>query len=138
MKDLAIRLVEGIYNIRGCTLLLNDSTGLQHGAGATDSVDMAAISRIMSARILVSGSFNHGLGLPGGYLAGNTTLIDELRYTSRCYMFTTSTQPFIMAMIAEALRSRLPSQGSGKDILSENSSPRAEQGRSRKVLVLVD
>jgi 7-keto-8-aminopelargonate synthetase-like enzyme len=37
-------------------------------------------------------------------MAGDAAIIEELRYTSRCYMFRTSPKPFVMAMIKEALQ----------------------------------
>ena len=57
------------------------------------------------AQLLVYGSFNEVFGLPGAYLTGSTSLINELRYTNRGYMFTTSQMPYVMGMIAEALKS---------------------------------
>lgn len=53
--------------------------------------------------LLVYGSFSKTFGLPGGYLAGSEALIRELRYTSRGYMYTTSTAPFLMDMVRVAL-----------------------------------
>lgn len=56
-----------------------------------------------SCQILVYGSFSQAFGLPGGYLAGSEAMIRELRYTSRGYMYTTSTAPFVMDMVRVAL-----------------------------------
>ncbi|KAF4826626.1 Serine palmitoyltransferase 2 [Colletotrichum tropicale] len=53
--------------------------------------------------VLVCGSFNHIFGLPAGFLTGPESLIRELRYTSRGYMFTTSPPPFVMDMLRAAL-----------------------------------
>lgn len=52
---------------------------------------------------LVCGSFYDTFGLPGGYLAGDERLIRELRYTSRGYMYTTSSAPWLLGMIGVAL-----------------------------------
>lgn len=58
--------------------------------------------------VLLYGSFYKILnGLPGGYLIGSEALVRELRYTSRGYMYTTSTPPFVMNMIHEALQAAL-------------------------------
>ncbi|KXH31616.1 aminotransferase class I and II [Colletotrichum salicis] len=53
--------------------------------------------------VLVCGSFNRIFGLPAGFLTGPQSLIRELRYTSRGYMFTTSPPPFVMDMLRSAL-----------------------------------
>ncbi|KAJ0299611.1 hypothetical protein COL516b_009118 [Colletotrichum fioriniae] len=57
----------------------------------------------MNIHVLVCGSFNRIFGLPAGFLTGPQSLIRELRYTSRGYMFTTSPPPFIMDMLRGAL-----------------------------------
>ncbi|KAK1824648.1 hypothetical protein LTR12_000973 [Friedmanniomyces endolithicus] len=57
----------------------------------------------LRARTLVFGSFYQGLGLNGAFLAGDGALIDELRYTSRFYVFAAAPPPFMMGMVAEAL-----------------------------------
>ncbi|KAK1466172.1 aminotransferase class I and II [Colletotrichum tamarilloi] len=59
--------------------------------------------------VLVCGSFNRIFGLPAGFLTGPQSLIRELRYTSRGYMFTTSPPPFIMDMLRGALEWNLTS-----------------------------
>lgn len=64
-----------------------------------------AVPNAVNVQILIYGSLYEILdGLPGGYLVGSEALVRELRYTSRGYMYTTSTPPFIMAMIQEALK----------------------------------
>lgn len=61
-------------------------------------------SEIEKVQLLLYGSFYKILGgLPGGYLVGSEALIREMRYTSRGYMYTTSTPPFVMDMIREGL-----------------------------------
>ncbi|KAK0267284.1 hypothetical protein LTR35_016457 [Friedmanniomyces endolithicus] len=57
----------------------------------------------LRARTLVFGSFYQGLGLNGAFLAGDGALIDELRYTSRFYVFAAAPPPFMMGMVAQAL-----------------------------------
>ncbi|KAL0780174.1 hypothetical protein CaCOL14_004658 [Colletotrichum acutatum] len=63
----------------------------------------------MNIHVLVCGSFNRIFGLPAGFLTGPQSLIRELRYTSRGYMFTTSPPPFIMDMLRGALEWNLAS-----------------------------
>ncbi|EXF74801.1 aminotransferase class I and II [Colletotrichum fioriniae PJ7] len=63
----------------------------------------------MNIHVLVCGSFNRIFGLPAGFLTGPQSLIRELRYTSRGYMFTTSPPPFIMDMLRGALEWNLTS-----------------------------
>lgn len=65
--------------------------------------------RSKNLQLLVYGSFYTNFGLPGGYLAGSEALIRELRYTSRGYMYTTSTAPFVMDMVCKALEKSLSS-----------------------------
>ena len=96
----------------GMTLLLNDSDGLgQCGPrrlGISGSIiDMWVASKTLNAQVLVYGSFYRAFGLSGGFLAGSNVLIQELRYTSRGYMFSTSPQPFVMDMVKKALESRV-------------------------------
>ncbi|KAF9877147.1 aminotransferase class I and II [Colletotrichum karsti] len=60
--------------------------------------------------VLVCGSFNRIFGLPAGFLTGPESLIRELRYTSRGYMFTTSPPPFVMDMLRAALEWNLSTE----------------------------
>ncbi|TKA49634.1 hypothetical protein B0A54_00302 [Friedmanniomyces endolithicus] len=57
----------------------------------------------LRARILIFGSFYQTFGLNGAFLAGDGALIDELRYTSRFYVFAAAPPPFMMGMVADAL-----------------------------------
>jgi len=89
------------------TLLVNDSTGLCLSGSKALNIPQVSSELLPSARVLLSGSFFDLSKLPGGYLVGDATLIEELRYTSRCYMFTTSPMPWVMAMIKQKLASQL-------------------------------
>lgn len=95
----------------GMTLLLDDSKGLgQHGPGRlgiAGSTDLRSMVQALDAQVLVFGSFYRAFGLSGGFLAGGDVLIQELRFTSRGYMFSTSPQPFIMSMAKKALEMRM-------------------------------
>lgn len=94
----------------GMTLLLNDSNGLGHhgpdGLGIAGSMDLWSTARALDAQILLYGSFYRAFGLSGGFLAGDDVLIQELRFTSRGYMFATSPQPFVMDMVKKALENK--------------------------------
>ncbi|KAK1978792.1 aminotransferase class I and II [Colletotrichum cereale] len=68
-----------------------------------DPRDLILLPSRKNIHILVCGSFNRIFGLPTGFVAGAESLIRELRYTSRGYMFTTSPPPFIMDMLRAAL-----------------------------------
>jgi serine palmitoyltransferase len=95
----------------GMTLLLDDSKGLgQHGPdrlGITGCMDLRSTAQTLDAQILVYGSFYQAFGLSGGFLAGSDVLIQELRFTSRGYMFSTSPQPYVMQMVKKALEMRM-------------------------------
>ncbi|KAF2022655.1 aminotransferase class I and II [Setomelanomma holmii] len=82
------------------TIVLHDDQGL---GGASSFYRLLSESQ---ARLLIYGSFHRAVRLSGSYLAGDAALIEELRYTSRGYMFSTSQQPFGMAMIAAELSRR--------------------------------
>lgn len=85
---------------QGMTILLDSTTKLT-------SSEIASVAKASDARPLVFSSFHHTLGgLNGAFLAGDKALIEELRYTSRCYVFTAAPAPYVMAMVAEALRER--------------------------------
>lgn len=111
LASITARLYEQLPpTYRGCTILFDDSQGISHCGlqklGIGRSVDLGRIRDLLLARILVSGSFAP-FGLPGGWLAGNAELIEEFRFTSRGYMFSTSPMPFVMAMIKQNLVSLL-------------------------------
>lgn len=111
LTQIATRLHEQLPpTYRGCTILLDDSQGLGYcglkSLGIGRTVDLGNIRDLLSASILVSGSF-FALGLPGGWLAGSAELIEEFRFTSRGYMFSTSPMPFVMTMVKQSLLSLL-------------------------------
>jgi hypothetical protein len=69
LVDLATRLAANQAAGVRITLLLNDAEGLgshgPHRLGITATADLAGLSQMLSARILVSGSFYRAFGLPG-------------------------------------------------------------------------
>lgn len=95
----------------GMILLLNDFDGLGHHgpnrSGVADTINLGETAKTLDARILVCGSFSRSFGLSGGYLTSDDVLIQELRYTCRAYMFSTSPQPFVIDMIRMALEKRV-------------------------------
>jgi serine palmitoyltransferase len=85
----------------GMTLLIHSPYSL------VTSQNLAGFKPLPNVQILACGSIHHTFGLAGGYLAGSESLIQELRYTSRGYMYTTSNQPFVMDMIRVILEKEL-------------------------------
>ncbi|KAH8898812.1 aminotransferase class I and II [Thozetella sp. PMI_491] len=69
------------------------------------------VVRFEGVQLLICGSFFNTFGLPGGYAAGTVSMVQELRFTSRGYMYTTSPQPFVMDMLRAILESRPETQG---------------------------
>lgn len=102
-----VSTLKGLIEMTGkcpVTVLLHDSPNcldMQQFLADLSASDISAVD----LQVLLYGSFYKMLnGLPGGFLVGSETLIRELRYTSRGYMYTTSTPPFVMAMIRETLQ----------------------------------
>jgi 7-keto-8-aminopelargonate synthetase-like enzyme len=96
------------------TLLLHDEDGIHSFKSIAEQLTRNSASVEKNGnknepRVLVYGSFLSAFGLPGAYLTGDPTLLRELRYTSRGYMFTTAQQPFVMAMIAAEVNKLLKS-----------------------------
>jgi serine palmitoyltransferase len=111
------------------TLLIDNDNGLhQTDVAANKSLEVALNvgERLkgLATRILISGSYGSLLGLCGGYLTGDKAIVEELRYSSCCYMFSTSPLPIHMAMVTEALTTynRASENKSKKSETSSNSS----------------
>ena len=90
------------------TVLVNSSSSPPRNLnfhGKHDKVLPPCEANILRKNIhlLVFGDCSAAFGLPVGYLAGPKRLISELRYTSRAYMYTTSTPPSVMDMLHAAL-----------------------------------
>ena len=96
--------LNGLKGPSGMTILLNDMDGPGCPSGIELQFKPAEMPKFGGARLLMYGSFRRKFGLPGAYLTGDAQLVRELRYNSRGYMFTTSQPPYVMGMIAEALR----------------------------------
>ncbi|KAK5097692.1 hypothetical protein LTR24_002159 [Lithohypha guttulata] len=84
----------------GMTILLDCHERPEH----VPQMDIVKTAECCGAQLAVYGSFSRTYALSGAYVAGRKQLISELRYTSRGYMFTTSQLPFVMGMVAEALK----------------------------------
>lgn len=65
--------------------------------------ELVGFARRSGIELLVFGSFHETMGLAGAYAAGSRGLVQELRFTSRGYMYTTSPQPFVMDMVRATL-----------------------------------
>ncbi|KAK4897983.1 hypothetical protein LTR27_004367 [Elasticomyces elasticus] len=93
---------------KGMTILLDSTFTLPDRSISGDSAlpETQRLAALLRARLLVFTSFYHTLGLNGACLAGDKALIEELRYTSRCYVFTAAPAPYMMGMVAEALKMR--------------------------------
>ncbi|KAK5115300.1 hypothetical protein LTR62_001500 [Meristemomyces frigidus] len=75
--------------------------------------DFMALLGTRAANVLLFGSFYNTFGLNGAFLAGDKAIIEELRYSSRCYVFTAAPAPYMMAMVSAAIAQHLrllPSQ----------------------------
>ena len=79
------------------TILVYDDSSI------TDLARWSCSMKSIAARLLMYGSFHREFQSPGSFLVGDAVLIEELRYTSRGYMFATSQEPYITAMINEEL-----------------------------------
>lgn len=107
-NDLMTRLAPVRSRLRTLTLLIDDSLGLKlHDRGISGAVDLVALQKKLKATILIYGSFHASLGLNGSYLAGDAAIIQELRWSSRFYVFSSSPPPFEMSMIAAVLKERM-------------------------------
>lgn len=88
----------------GLTILLHDTEAhLKSRAGRNRLLGMTEKLRQLSTNVLVYGDFMSNFGVPGAYLAGNEQLVEELRYSSRGYMFSTASLPFVMGIVKDGL-----------------------------------
>ncbi len=96
-------------SIDSLTLLIDDSLGLvSRSAGSAEiALDLQWVTKILKASILVFGAFKDTLDLNGSYLVGNEALIQELRWSSRMYVFSVSPPPFAMSMVAAAVKEKV-------------------------------
>jgi nucleotide-binding universal stress UspA family protein len=94
-------ILEALLNAQnsrvGLTILIHSPSSIPRARQIADLMDRKNV------QLLVLGSFYQTFGLPGGFLAGSHVLINELRYTSRGYMFTTSSYPWLLGMTAALL-----------------------------------
>lgn len=105
-----VHLLKGLTQMAGkcpMTILLHSPSGAVNVQEVCTDISVSR-SNAGNVQVLVYGSFYKIFnGLPGGYLVGSEALVRELRYTSRGYMYTTSTPSLVMDMIRETLEAAL-------------------------------
>ncbi|KAK4930897.1 hypothetical protein LTR49_002663 [Elasticomyces elasticus] len=112
---------------KGMTILLDSTFTLPDRSisGDTALPETQRLAALLRARLLVFTSFYHTLGLNGACLAGDKALIEELRYKSRCYVFTAAPAPYMMGMVAEAPKMRkTPTRSADGLELPKSAGPR--------------
>lgn len=103
-----IRLVQDLTDGRrpSSTTILLGNMDESVGAGLSIKRAQKMIRYVLARKqeVLPYFSFQRAFGIPGAVLAGSSIMLEELRFTSRTYMFTTSQQPFLMGMILHRLQ----------------------------------
>lgn len=90
------------------TILLHDTEAhLKPITGRRTLISISEKLHGLTKSLLVYGSFMSNFEVPGAYLAGDERLVEELRYSSRGYMFTTASLPFVMGMVKHGLENPL-------------------------------
>jgi 8-amino-7-oxononanoate synthase len=86
----------------GARLMVDEA----HGTGVLGATGAGAseLLHVQDAVDLRTGSFGKSLGSAGGFVAGSRELIDFLRFTSRAFLFTTSSVPAALGAALEAVR----------------------------------
>jgi serine palmitoyltransferase len=74
-----------------------------HSSKIVELLGRLSRNKCRSTRVLVFGSFYDAFNLSGAFLAGDRSTIEELRLTSRCYIFTAASPPYLVRMIAKSL-----------------------------------
>lgn len=86
------------------TIVLHDTEfGLSGVVGRNLLLGVIDKLHQITKNLLVYGDFMSSFGVPGAYLAGSQQLVEELRYSSRGYMFTTASLPFAMGIVKHGL-----------------------------------
>jgi 7-keto-8-aminopelargonate synthetase-like enzyme len=97
LRNVLSRLAKDKPRRSGMTVLIHSPHCIPHDP------EHVKFAQRPNTELLVFGSFHESMGLAGAYVAGSTGLIQELRFTSRGYMYTTSPQPFVMDMVRATL-----------------------------------
>jgi len=102
------RLVQDLTDGRrpfSTTILLGNMGELaSEGLSINRAQDLCQYVLASKQEVLSYVSFQRAFGIPGAVLAGSSIMLDELRFTSRTYMFSTSQQSFLMGMILHHLQ----------------------------------
>ncbi len=110
-------VIEGLYSTDGDTAPLERIVKLSqkyagfiimddaHGIGVLGSEGRGSLEKFncFEEVDLTSGSLGKALGLFGGFLAGNSEIIDYFRYNSPMYFYSTALPPYIAAAGIAAL-----------------------------------
>jgi 8-amino-7-oxononanoate synthase len=90
-----------LKNLYGTRLMVDDAHGLgvmgEHGRGTAehfgleDEVD------------LVMGTFSKSMAAAGGFIAGDTTIVDYIRHTARAQIFSAASPPPLAAAVLKAV-----------------------------------
>lgn len=91
-------MTELLVNLGTVSKIANTSILVHSGSELAESARWSRSMTKIAARLLIYGSFQKHFQLPGSYVVGDPVLIEELRYTSRGYMFAASQQPYVTAM----------------------------------------
>lgn len=89
-------------------ILLHDTEShMKHKSGQQHLLNITGKLHQLTRNILVYGNFMSNFEVPGAYLASNEQLVEELRYSSRGYMFSTASLPFVMGIVKDGLERSL-------------------------------
>lgn len=111
-------IVEGIYSMLGDAAPLSEIVSLKTKYGACLVVDEAhsmgvlgETGRGLAEKLgvegevdFVMGTFSKSLGAIGGYCVSNHSVLEQIRFAARSYIFTASLPPSVVASTREALR----------------------------------
>lgn len=97
LRDVLSRRAKDKHRRSGMTVLIHSPHCIPQDPGLVE------FAQLPDTELLIFGSFHETMGLAGAYVAGSPGFIQELRFTSRGYMYTTSPQPFVMDMVRATL-----------------------------------
>ncbi|MCB0403813.1 MAG: aminotransferase class I/II-fold pyridoxal phosphate-dependent enzyme [Bdellovibrionales bacterium] len=115
--DAKMIIMDGVYSMSGDIARLPEIVGVAKEMGAQTYVDEAHALGVLGPRgegtvahfglqkdvDLIMGTFSKSLGSMGGFIAGPKDVIDFLRHTTRCMIFTASLAPAIVGAVRKSL-----------------------------------